>query len=178
MDTQRRIFSIAICSLLLASTSAARFAATDSNSSRLTQGGGEPEACTLLTTADASKAIELSSAPGQRMVEADPKGCLWSSSPAAMDTSRRVALVLVSPRQFQIAMHPAITTIKVEPASGIGDEAFYQLYPNASPFLWVRKGNKAVSLRIMTKVKPSPPFTVDQEKSKLAVLGKTVIAKL
>jgi len=75
-------------------------------------------------------------------------------------------------------MHPAITTIKIEPLSGIGDEAFYQVYPNdQSPFVWVRKGNTVFDIRILTRMKPKP-FTIDQEKSKEAVLAKAAAARL
>lgn len=99
------------------------------------------------------------------------------ADPAASVSSRRVVLATVSPRAFQIAKHPALTTIKVEPVAGIGDEAFYQMYPNASPFIWVRKGNSAISIRILTQRKPSP-FTTEQEKSKEAVLATAAAAKL
>jgi hypothetical protein len=82
-------------------------------------------------------------------------------------------------RAFQAAMHPAITTIKIEPVSGIGDEAFYQIYPHdQSPFIWVRKGNDALAVRILTREKPKPPFTNDQLKSKIAVLAKAAVARL
>ena len=70
-----------------------------------------------------------------------------------------------------------ITTIKIEPITGIGDNAFYQLFPADSPMLWVLKGNTAFSLRIITRLKPAP-FTTEQEKSKEAVLAKAVVAKL
>lgn len=81
-------------------------------------------------------------------------------------------------RSFQAAMHPAITTIKIEPVSGIGDEAFYQIYPNnQSPFIWVRKGNDTFVIRILTQLKPKP-FTIDQEKAKEAVLAKAAVGKL
>jgi hypothetical protein len=75
-------------------------------------------------------------------------------------------------------MRPAIPTITIEPISGIGDEAFYQIYPkDQSPFIWVRKGNTAFAIRIITWLKPKP-FTTEQEKSKEAVLAKAAVAKL
>jgi hypothetical protein len=164
MHAQRRIISIVTAGLLVGSISATRFVVT------------APVACTLLTVGDVSKALEASSHPGKEL--GDSTGCIWSSDPAASDTSRRVALNTHSPRAFQFAMHPAITTIKVEPVSGIGDEAFYQIYPNGQrPFIWVRKGNNTFSIRILTRLKPSP-FTLDQEKSKEAALAKAAVAKL
>jgi len=133
-------------------------------------------ACTLLTTADATKALEVPSQPGKELV--DSTGCVWSNDPAASDSSRRVTLVTHSLTSFRAAMRPAITTIKIETVSGIGDEAFYQIYPNdQSPFIWVRKGNTAFDVRILMRLKPRP-FTIEQEKSKDAVLAKAAVAKL
>lgn len=127
--------------------------------------------------ADASKALEVSSVSGHRLVASDPKGCVWSNDLAASDSSRRVALVIVSPIAFQAAKRTVITTIKIEPIAGIGDDAFYQVLPADSPFLWVRKGNTAFSVRILTRAKPKP-FTIEQEKSKEAALATAAAAKL
>ena len=167
MTTERRLSSIAAGGLLLLALSAARFEAGAQ---------AKPEACSLLGVADASKALEQPSQPGKQLVAGDPTGCIWSADPAARDTSRRVAVNMHSVRAFQIAMHPALAQIKVEPVSGVGDEAFYQIYPE-SPFIWVRKGNNAISIRILTGVKPKP-FTNDQEKTKLIPLAKAAVAKL
>jgi hypothetical protein len=161
MRMQPRIVTIAACGLLLVSTSAMRFVA--------------PDACKLLTAADATKALEASSQPGKPLMA---EGCIWSNDPAASDSSRKVALNLHSVRAFGFAKKPAIPTIKIEPVSGIGDEAFYQIYPNnQSPFIWVRKGETAFSIRILTQLKPKP-FTIDQEKAKELVLAKAAVAKL
>jgi hypothetical protein len=153
--------------LLLLSIAAARFAAQSQGI----------EACTLLTVGEVSKALEQSSKPGKRMVEASPDGCIWSADPAASDTSRQVALNLHTPRAFMIAKSPAITTIKIEVVSGVGDEAFYQIYPAPrDPFIWVRKGKNAISIKIMgTKANQ---FSVEQDKSKLLTLAKSAVAKL
>jgi hypothetical protein len=168
MNTQHRIISIVGCALFLVSISAMR--------SRI-----EPEACSLLSPADASAALEVKALPGKRITDSDPKGCIWWE-PGASDSSRRVALVLVSVTAFRIAGRSTFATI--QPVAGIGDEAFYQSYPNSSktlppssPFLWVRKGNSAFSLRILTRLKPKP-FTIEQEKAKEAVLAKVAVAKL
>ena len=168
MDARHRIISIADCGLLLGSVSATRFAVTGS------QG---PAACALLTPGDATKALEAQAVAGKEM-GMGPTGCIWSDDPAGSDTSRKVALNTHSLRAFAAAKNPAITTIKVEPVSGIGDEAFYQIYPNnQSPFIWVRKGDVAFSIRILTQLKPKP-FTLEQEKAKEATLAKAALAKL
>jgi hypothetical protein len=152
--------------LLLLSIAAARFTAP-----------AQLEACTLLTVADASKALEQSSKPGKRMVEGSPDGCIWSADPAASDTSRKVALNTHTPRAFAAAKSPAIKTIKVEPVSGVGDEAFYQFYPNGyGTFIWVRKGNTAISIKILTT--KTNQFSDEQTKSKLLTLAKAAVAKL
>jgi hypothetical protein len=165
MDMQR-ITSIAIMGLVFASMSATRFAAVV-----------EPAACTLLTPADVTKALEVQSLAGKEM-GMGPTGCIWSNDPAASDTSRKVGLNTHSIRAFGFAKHPAITTITIEPVSGIGDEAFYQIYPkDQSPFIWVRKGDVAFSIRILTRLKPKP-FTLEQEKAKEMVLAKAAVAKL
>jgi len=137
----------------------------------------EIEACSLLSTADASKALEVTSVPGRRQMEQSAAGCVWSNDPAARDTSRRLALNTHSVTAFGMAKRGTVATIKIEPVSGIGDEAFYQLFPSGSPFIWVRKGNNAISIRILTWDKPRV-FTNDQDKAKLGVLAKAAIAKL
>lgn len=176
MDTRRGIVSFAICGLLLPSVSAEGFMTAGSHVSSAAR--TDPEACTLLTTADASKALEVSSVSGKRLVEASPTGCVWSNDPGAGDTSRKVTLVTHSLISFNAAKNPAITTIKIEPVAGIGDEAFYQLYPGDNPpFIWVRKGNSSISVRIITGTKP-PPFTHEQEKTKITALAKAAAARL
>jgi hypothetical protein len=176
MSTHGRIISSAICGLLFLSVSAARFVATGSRAPSFQNSA--PAACTLLTPAEAGAALEASSQPGKEE-GMGPTGCIWSNDPAAGDTSRRVGVNTHSIRAFDIAKKPAITTIKIESVSGIGDEAFYQIYPNdQSPFIWVRKGKESFSIRILTRIKPARPFTIDQEKSKLVVLAKAALGRL
>ena len=138
--------------------------------------GQEVDACSLLSVADASKALEQSSQRGKRMVESSPSGCIWSADPKMSDSSRRVAVNTHTPRAFTFAKTPAIKTITVEPVAGLGDEAFYQIYPKDSPFIWVKKGNNAISIRLMgTKANR---FSLEQEKAKELTLAKAAIAKL
>jgi RNA polymerase subunit RPABC4/transcription elongation factor Spt4 len=173
MHTQR-MRSIASLGLLLTSMSGTRYAAgTHPTLSRQ----GPSDGCALLTAGDASTALEATSLPGKHLLESDSKLCGWSHDPKLSDSSSRVVLVIVRPAQFTIAKNSGFT--KAEPVSGVGDEAFYQIYPNnPSPFIWVRKGSGALSIRILTRLKPSPPFTIDQSKSKLLVLAKAAVAKL
>lgn len=174
MHAQRRTISIATCGLALISLSAARFVAVESHASPSARNA--PVACTLLGTGDATTALGVPSLPGKEFM--DSTGCEWSNDPAASDSSRRIFLNTHSPMSFHYAEHPAIKTITVEPVAGIGDEAFYQIYPgDASPFIWVRRGTTTFSIRILTRLKPSP-FTNDQEKAKEAVLARAAVAKI
>jgi hypothetical protein len=134
------------------------------------------EACTLLSLGDVSKALEQSSKAGRRMVESSPDGCIWSADPAASDTSRKVALNTHTPRAFMIMKSSTNPAIKREPVSGLGDEAYYQIYPApGEPFIWVLKGNTAISIRVMgTKANR---FSFEQDESKLLALAKAAVGK-
>jgi len=164
-----RFASIASGAVLLLSASALRAHTRSSVRQQMDE-------CKLLTTADASKALEQSSQPGKHMTEGTPPGCLWSADPKMSDSSRRIGVNAHTVRAFGFAKKPAITTIKIEPVAGLGDEAFYQIYPNASPFIWFRKGNTAISIRILqTKTNG---FSLEQEKAKELVLAKAIVGKL
>ena len=168
-----RVGSIAARGAMLLSLAAAPVVVL--NASSLVR--AELEACSLLSAADASKALEAASVPGRRQMEQSATGCVWSNDPAARDTSRRVMLNTHSVTAFGMAKRGTVAAITIEPVSGIGDDAFYQLFPSGPPFIWVRKGNNVISIRILTSNKP-PVFTNDQHKSKLAILAKAAIAKL
>ena len=166
--TTNRIAFAATTLLLVLSTSASRFVATKQNTL---------EACPLLTTADASKALEQASQPGKRYMDSDPTFCMWSADPKMSDSARKIAVNTHSQRSFEFAKKPAITTIVIEPVAGLGDEAFYQIYPKGqSPFIWVRKGSKAFSIRIL--VTKTNQFSLEQEKAKELALAKVAVAKL
>ena len=165
MSVQHRVLSLVAVGSIVASVAATRHAAA-----------GAPAACSLLTAAEASTALGAPSRAGKEFMS--PAACMWSNDPAASDTSRRVALVTHSVMAFNIAKKPAISTVTVEPAPGIGDEAFYQIYPRGqNVFIWVRKGNVAISINILTREDPRP-FTDDQKKARVAVLAKAAVGRL
>jgi hypothetical protein len=173
MNTPRRLISIANCALLITSMSAARFVAGGSRLPRPVP--IEPEACSLLTPAEVGAAIEETAVAGKQLNDV-PKSCFWSHDPKGADSSRRVVLVLVTPGQFQTASRNGYN--KTEPVAGVGDKAFYQIYPdNPLPLIWVKKGETNFTIRIITLRKPKPPFTLDQAKAKLLVLAKAAVAK-
>src|SRR5678816_769133 len=120
-----RFASIASGALLLLSGSALH--ARTRSPARL-----QMDECNLLTIADASKALEQSSQPGKHMTEGTPPGCLWSADPKISDSSRKIGVNAHTLRAFTFAKKPAITTIKIEPVSGVGDRekvAFVHLQP-------------------------------------------------
>jgi hypothetical protein len=130
--------------------------------------------CSLLSTADASTALGETSQPG---VTEFGTGCVWSRESPPRDTSRQLHVEFHTVRAYDIAKGGNAIT-KIEAIQGVGDDAFYQLYPNgATPFLWLKKGDQTISIRISTKRKDAP-FTEAQLKSRLLVLGKTAVAKM
>ena len=167
MKTLRGIAPIAICGLLILPV----WAGSARHRSL--------EACSLLTAANASVALGASSVPGRRQMAADSAGCEWSNDPEYRDSSRRLVLNLHSLRAYGYAGQAKVgMPIVIEPIAGIGEDAFYQIYPKDSPpFIWFKKGKTGVSIRIIIGTKPYP-FTVAQQKAKLAVLAKAAAAKL
>lgn len=131
-------------------------------------------ACSLLSTAEASTALGQQSQAGATEFDT---GCVWSHEAPPKDTSRQLHVEFHTIRAYNIAKGGNAIT-KIEPVAGVGDDAFYQLYPNgATPFIWVKKGDQSISIRVMTKRK-DPPFTEAQLKSKLLVLGKAAVGKM
>lgn len=137
--------------------------------------GAEDDACKLLSTGDASAALGRASVPGAKEFGT---GCVWSNESPPRDTSRQLHVEFHTIRAYNIAKGGNVIT-KIEPVTGIGDDAFYQLYTSgkATPFLWVKKGEKSISMRLSTPLK-NPPFTTDELKAKLSVLGKIAAGKM
>ena len=166
-----RVTATAGFALLVLSMSAARFTPANlRDSARRSQ----KDACSLLSTGEASTALGQASLPGAKEFGT---GCVWSPQSPPKDTSRQLHVEFHTVRAYSIAKGGNILT-KIEPVGGVGDDAFYQLYPKGgSPFLWVKKGNDAISIRVSTGRKV-PLFTEAEFKSKLLVLGKAAVAKM
>ena len=131
-------------------------------------------ACSLLSTADASAALGQTSQPGAQEFGT---GCVWSPQSPPRDTSRQLHVEYHTIRAYDIAKHGNILT-KIEPVGGVGDDAFYQLYPKGgSPFLWLKKGDQSISIRVSTGTKV-PLFSEAEFKSKLLTLGKAAVQKM
>ena len=174
MSAQRRIISITIAGLLLSWTSVPRSIAA---SPVRPPAGRDVDACSLLTVADASKALEVTSLPGKRLVASSPKVCMWSDDSTGEITHRRITLSIMSVAGFQVGKSTRSPKITIEPITGIGDEAYYEMVKSDSPFLFVRKGNTGFSVRILNGLKLKA-FTREQEKAKEADLAKAAVAKL
>lgn len=161
--------------LLILSMSAARFTPARSPAALADD---ESDPCKLLSLAEASTALGQTSAPGDREGGDLLPGCIWSHDSPNTYASRRINLAIHDLVAFNAAKHPNIPTIKTEPVSGVGEDAFYQLYPKGdTPFLWVKKGDKSISIRIIMGTKDKA-FSLEQLKAKLLVLGKEAIARL
>ena len=135
----------------------------------------EPDACALLTEAEVSKALEVKSLPGKRIVAESPKACAWSDDAGGAISHRRATAQFISVAGFQYVKSRA-GHITIEPASGIGDEAYYVI-DKSTAFLAVRKGNAAIQVRVLNGLK-FKAFTLEQEKAKEAELAKAAVARL
>jgi hypothetical protein len=137
----------------------------------------EPDACALLTETDVSTALEVKSLPGTHTVQSSTKMCSWSDVAGNDIDHRRVVLSITSAAAFN-ALKSRAGIMTIEPVSGIGDEAFYEIPKSSeSPFLYVRKGDAAFSLRILNGLKLKA-FTRDEEKTKEASLAKAAAVRL
>ena len=136
-----------------------------------------PDACSLLTVGEVSAALEVSAQPGKRLIEASPAACIWSTDPDNTLRGRRVTLSIIPVAGFEFGKSGANPKITIVPVNGIGDEAYYEVFKSDSPFLVVRKGGTAFTLRILNGLKLKS-FSLDQEKAKEADLGRSAAARL
>jgi len=135
----------------------------------------QPAACSLLTEAQVDAALEIKSLPGKPPVPSAPQLCRWSDDPNGSVDNRRLTLSLMKITVFD--MGKSNPQLKPEPVSGIGDEAYYEVFGSDSPLLVVRKGSSAFNLRILNGLK-FKPFAAAEVKAKEAELAKAVVAKL
>lgn len=136
----------------------------------------EADACGLLTRAEVSKALEIESLDGRRIVESSPKACIWSDDAKAASSNRRVTVQYTTIAGFQMGKSGS-GAFPIETVSGVGDEAYYEIIKSESPILVVRKGNTAIGVRILNGLK-FKAFTLEQEKAKEAELAKAAVGRL
>ena len=135
----------------------------------------QPEACSLLTVAQVSAALEVTSLPGRPPLPSAHSSCMWFDDSTGDINHRRVTLSLTPAMMFDRMKDSP--QLKTEPVSGIGDAAYYELLGAESPALAVRKGGSAFTVRILNGLK-SKPFAIAQVKAKEADLAKAAAAKL
>ena len=136
-----------------------------------------PDACSLLTEAEVSAAIEVKSLPGKRAVESSPALCIWSDDASAGVNNRRVTLSITKTIGFDAAKSN-LRSLTIEPVSGIGDDAYYEIFKTReTPILAVKKGSTAFVIRILNGLKLKP-LAIDAVKAKEAELGKAAAGRL
>ncbi len=175
MSSPRRISAVCAAVLLAAVTQAsvpfrpnARHAATRSPA---------PDACALLSDAQVSAALEVTTFPGKHAGSTSTTTCIWSSEATPSGDSRRVALTITSMAAFDRGKSSTSTMIHSEPAPGVGDDAYYEVFKGDSPILVVRKGNVAFTVRVLNGLKLKA-FTNDEERAKEKTLAQAALKVL
>lgn len=174
MQRQRGIAAFAIATMLL--LGAWRSGAARMSTRHSVAISPAPDACALLTEADVSAAIESKSLPGKRLVASSPRSCIWSDNEKIAISNRRVTLSIMPPGGFEMGKASA-GRIPIVAATGIGDEAYYEIFKADSPALVVRKGRSAFVVRILNGLE-AKALSIDDVKAREAVLGKAAAARL
>ena len=135
------------------------------------------DACALLTAAEVSTALGVTSLAGRHPFEGTTT-CIWSDDPTASINNRRVTLTVISTASFDGAKSRGSSRVAIVPVSGIGDDAYSDGFKShESPFLNVRKGASTIQLRVLNGGKLKE-LTLDEEKAKEADLGKAAAGRL
>ena len=134
------------------------------------------DACSLLTTSEAGKAIDVTVGKGQHLVAASKGECIWSDDPTSDLDHRRVTLSIMAQQAFDRMKSSAL--LKPEPAAGVGDEAYFVLASGSGPILIVRKGSAYFQLKVLNGFKVKPPLKPDEQKARELVLGKAAAARI
>ena len=131
------------------------------------------EACTLLTQAQLSAALEIPVNPGEPIGR--PSACQWAGK------GRFATLTIMQPLggksgidRFNAGKTSTMPGITTEPVSGVGDEAYYIYFSNttrAGLGLVVKKGSSAFEVRVYG-------FDIDKAKLVAKSLCQTVAGKI
>ncbi|HKT34629.1 MAG TPA: hypothetical protein VJR03_07340 [Nitrospira sp.] len=130
------------------------------------------EACTLLTQAQVSAALEVQVGAGTPIGR--PSACQWSGN------GRTATLTITQPRggkspidSFNAGKTSTMPGITIEPVTGVGDDAYYIYFSNTTRALGlvVKKGSSAFEIRIYG-------FDIDKAKSFAKTLCQTVAGKI
>jgi hypothetical protein len=133
----------------------------------------EVEACTLITQAQVSAALEIPVNAGTPISR--PSSCQW------VGKGRFTTLTIMQPRggkspieNFNSGKTSTMPGITVEPVSGVGDDAYYVYFNSttrAALGLVVKKGSSAFEIRVYG-------FDLDKAKPVAKTLCQTVAGRL
>jgi len=123
------------------------------------------DACSLLTQAQVSAAVGAQVGAGAWMTPSFKATCTWTA------TGKIVTLMTEGLDAYQTGKKPLSPAVKITPASGIGDEAYYQVTGSFVALL-TRKGNVAFKTSVYSKL------PVDTLMSMESALAKQVSSEL
>ena len=130
------------------------------------------EACTLLTDAQVTAALGVTVGPGTSI--GLPTSCQWSGKgKIATLTANNTIAGKTALERFDTGKNSNLPGIKVEPVSGVGDDAYYVFYSGtnrAGLGLVVKKGKNAFEVRVYG-------FDLEQAKPVAKTLAQTVAGK-
>jgi hypothetical protein len=112
------------------------------------------DSCLVLTSAEISAALGIPVDPGKHTLATSDLMCNWPRTGAAPATEPALVLNFNSLAVFN-REKAASGNVKVTPATGIGDEAFY-VTSQLGTSLLIRKGNTTIGFSIHDKTLPTP----------------------
>lgn len=131
------------------------------------------EACTLITQAQVSAALEVPVNPGTPI--AKPSSCQWAGKGRIATLTITQPLAGKSPiDRFNAGKTSTMPGIIVEPVTGVGDDAFYVFFntmERSALGLVVKKGSSSFEIRVYG-------FELDKAKSAAKTLCQIVAGKM
>ena len=124
-------------------------------------------ACKLLSKEEVKKILPWQTMFDQMPIEEDPIGATGSSCNYPSTT---IQILAYTPRFFEQARKLG----KLEPVAGVGDEAYFFADPRGSADLYVKAGNRIVTVQ----ANPGPKEKVEALKPGVITLAKALIGKL
>jgi hypothetical protein len=105
------------------------------------------DACSLLTPARVSAAVNVPVGAGSYQGPTDKKTCTWNATSPVANSAKFVTLMLEDLDAYQAGKSAPVKTIVVTPVSGIGDDAYY-LAVGKNVGLIVKKGSAAFKVAV------------------------------
>ena len=134
------------------------------------------DACLLVTQAQVISALGVSMGAGSHVTPTFLRTCTWAPAGGPTQGVKAVTLMLQSADGYEGAKQVMGSTnsMKLEPVSGIGDDAYYS-YPNAGNIvsLIVKKGNTAFKVAMY-----GGDFPIEKKKAIDKTLALQVLSKL